>query len=79
MTRAKNDMSALMRGQGRVPLWPIPSFVAVAVAVVGSLLVVVVGEEGRVRMGVVATISVIGGFGCGILVGGVDCCWSWFI
>lgn len=62
VTRAKKLMSALMRGQGSVLSWPIPSFGGA----VASLVVVVV--EGRARIGVVATMSVMGGFGGGILV-----------
>jgi hypothetical protein len=51
VTRAKNDMSVLMRGQGRVPLSPMPRRVASS-------------EAGR--RGVVATIRVRGGrlWGC---------------
>lgn len=57
VTRAKKDRSVLIRGQGRVPFWPMPRRV-------GSLVGVV---EERVGTGVVATIRVRGGFWGGIL------------
>lgn len=50
VARAKKDMSVFMRGQGRVPLRPIPRRVAAA-----SL-----GVEDAARMGVVATMRVRG-------------------
>lgn len=61
VTRAKKFMSAFMRGQGRVPLSPMPRRVVV------SLLVV----DEAVRIGVVATIRVRGRlWGMGVVVGG---------
>jgi hypothetical protein len=50
VARAKKDMSVFMRGQGRVPLRPIPRRVDAA-----SL-----GVEDATRMGVVATMRVRG-------------------
>lgn len=53
VTRAKKLMSAFMRGQGRVPFWPIPSL---GRAFCGGVVVVVVGWG----IGVVATMRVRG-------------------
>lgn len=57
VTRAKKVMSAFMRGQGRVPLWPIPR--RVVWDAVPLPFVDVDGVGGR-RTGVVATIRVSG-------------------
>lgn len=57
MTRAKNDMSVLIRGHGRLLFSPIPSLVPRVVVVV---VVVVVAVDVGADTGVVATISVIG-------------------
>lgn len=59
VTRAKKDMSAFMRGQGRVPFRPIPSFG-------GAFWVGVDG--GWCGIGVVATMRVRGVDKDGILV-----------
>ena len=67
VTRAKNDMSALMRGQGRVPWRPIP-----------RVILDVLGVE--IGIGVVATIRVRGWEG-GILVvvGGFVVLGGWWL
>lgn len=62
VTRAKNDMSVFMRGHGSVPFKPIPR------RVISSFVVV-----DAVRIGVVATIRVREGRGCG-LCGGILVC-----
>lgn len=49
VARAKKDMSVLMRGQGRVPLRPIPRRVGFSM-----------GVEDATRIGVVATMRVRG-------------------
>jgi hypothetical protein len=49
VARAKKDMSVLMRGQGRVPLRPIPRRVGASL-----------GVEDATRIGVVATMRVRG-------------------
>lgn len=59
VTRAKKDMSVLMRGQGRVPLSPMPRRVGASL-----------GVEDATRIGVVATMRVSGRewgiwWGCG--------------
>lgn len=58
VTRAKKDISAFMRGQGRVPLRPIPSFVVLLFASVPGTCPGA-GRIGTVT-GVVATINVSG-------------------
>ena len=65
VTRAKKDMSALMRGQGMLPLRPMPSRGCVCVGV---------------RTGVVATMRVRGGGSVweGIL-GGLNMCCFFFL
>lgn len=62
VTRAKKERSAFIRGQGRVPFRPMPSF--------GREESLLEREEGvwRTGTGVVATIRVRGVFGGGILV-----------
>lgn len=66
VTRAKKDMSALMRGQGMLPLRPMPSRGCVCVGV---------------RTGVVATMRVRGGGSVweGILGGLNMCCFFFWI
>ena len=66
VTRAKKDMSALMRGQGMLPLRPMPSRGCVCVGV---------------RTGVVATMRVRGGGSVweGILGGLNMCCLFWIV
>lgn len=69
VTRAKKLMSALMRGQGSVPLRPMPRRV-VGLSVSWSC-VVGRGVVDAARMGVVATIRVRGRvWGSGWVVGG---------
>lgn len=77
VTRAKKFMSVLIRGQGSVPDWPIPSWGF------GGEEEDEEGEEGGGRIGVVATIRVRGGRaggGGGILGGWIGwCVGRWFV
>lgn len=69
VTRAKNDMSVLIRGQGSVPEWPMPRRIGVLLLLLLLLLsVVLVGVVIGVGMGVVATMRVKGRGVGGILV-----------
>lgn len=52
VTRAKNDMSVLIRGQGRVPEWPMPrriELLSVGMGVVATMRVM--GRDGGIFVG----------------------------